>query len=333
LSGRALAVALALLLAGLARPLPGHAAVLSLGPSLTSHTASMTARAPTLDVYALLGDPASGLASAQMPQSGQITSAQVEGVVALTAGPVRDPVDAMVRIVDLVPHADGRVTLAGASQLFSLPVTAAPTAADLGEVTPVAPTNLCVHAGDLVGLATAGGGAEPNYPGGVPFEVLAPEPGARTGFFAGGALASPGTPLMLQLLPDEVPLLHVMLATGTDASAFCRGATGVRHPLPAASLSSQQAKLRTDGTVRVRLFCHRDAGCSERVTLRLHGRTIGSGAGSLPSHRFGSVAVKLSADAVSRLRAARSERVSATATSASGAAGDSVSATVTLLAG
>ncbi len=213
------------MLGALAFPVSSYGALRWLGPTLVGQHATLAEPAPVDDVFAVLSDPAGGLASGRMPASGQIVAAQVEGVVALTAGPPLNAVDPKFHLQDLAP-AGGRYRVKATSGFLSLPSSSHPGASAETRITTVHPVNLCVRRGDLVGFTTDGGFAPGRYPQGLPFQVFADVAGARTGrYVAGGGVGNNAldafTPLANTLL-----LMRVELGTGRSGSGVCPGATG-----------------------------------------------------------------------------------------------------------
>lgn len=206
----------------LALPAGAHASQTWLGPSLAGQRATTAESAPVDDVFAQLSDPAGGLTGGQMPAAGQITAAQIEGVVALTAGPPLYRVDPKFHLQDLRPIGGGRYRVRATSGFLSLPTSSDPGgSASATTITTVHPVNLCVHRGDLVGFTTDGGFA-PRYPRGLPFRVFETVAGVETGMFVSAGHAGNGAVDAFRPLADTLLLMRVRLATGRSAARVCR---------------------------------------------------------------------------------------------------------------
>jgi hypothetical protein len=206
----------------LALPASSYATLRWVGPSLAGQRATLTEPAPVDDVFVLLGDPGGGVASGAMPASGQIVAAQIEGFVALTAGPPLTPVDPKFHLQDLAPAAGGRYRVKATSGFLSLPTSSHRGGSAETTVTTVHPVNLCVHRGDLVGFTTDGGYA-PAYPRGLPFQVFASVPGAATGRYVAGGGVGNGALDKFTPLADTLLLMRVQLGTARNAKTVCPG--------------------------------------------------------------------------------------------------------------
>lgn len=220
---RAGALALGLL-GAIAFPAVSEGALRWVGPSLAGQHATLAQQAPVDDVFSVLSDPAGGVASGRMPASGQIVAAQIEGVVALTAGPPNTAVDPKFHLQDLAP-AGARYRVKATSGFLTLPVSSRPGAKAQTTITTVHPVNLCVHRGDLVGFTTDGGFAPGRYPNGLPFQIFASVPGARTGRFVAGGGVGNGALDAFTPLTETLLLMRVELGTARNGSIVCPGGT------------------------------------------------------------------------------------------------------------
>jgi hypothetical protein len=200
----------------LALPKGARAGERWIGPSLGGRTATVAESAPVDDVFALLSDPAGG----QMPAAGQIVAGQIEGVVALTAGPPLYRFDAKFHLQDLAPIGGGRYRVRATSGFLSIPTSSHPGRGST-TITTVHPVNLCVHRGDLVGFTTDGGFAR-HYPRGLPFRVFGAVPGAQTGMFVSAGHVGNGAVDVFRPLESTLLLMRLRLATGRSAALVCR---------------------------------------------------------------------------------------------------------------
>lgn len=211
--------------AALAIPASSYASLHWVGPQLAGQKATRSEPAPVDDVFSVLSDSAGGVASGRMPASGQIVAAQIEGVVALTAGPPLNPFDTKFHLQDLTPAGGGHYRVKATSGFLSLPTSSHLGAAAEQTITTVHPVNLCVHRGDLVGFTTDGGFSPTGYPHGLPFQVFATVPGAQTGRYVAGGAVGNGALDAFTPLSNTLLLMRVELGTGRNGTALCPGGT------------------------------------------------------------------------------------------------------------
>jgi len=213
----------------------------------------------------------------RVPATGQAAKIEVEGCAQrATNGPL--PLTT-VHFQDLSPLPGGGAKVNITSQGFDLPVCGE-NGAGASTVTTFLPINLCVSAGDYVGLNDSGGYVPNIYRSGVPYQILGAVTGATTDSFikdqgtGNGALLSPAVTSAndgFAVNRNEELLMRVTLATDGDATHICPGGKGGLPP----ALAPIRVSPQTDGVnhsriVAVAMFC-RVSPCNGVATLSSNG--------------------------------------------------------------
>jgi hypothetical protein len=224
----------------------------------------------------------------RVPATGQAKQIEVEGCAqhALN-GPL--PLTT-VHFQDLSPLPGGGAKVNLTSQGFDLPVCGE-NGAGGSTVTTFLPVNLCVSAGDYVGLNDSGGYVPNIYRSGVPYQILAPVSGATTDSFikdqgtGNGSVLSPSITSAndgFAVNRNVELLMRVTLVTGADATHICPGGRGGLPPaLPPVRVSPQTEGVNRHGFVAVAFYC-RITPCRGIATLSRNGEHVGHTGFSLP---------------------------------------------------
>jgi hypothetical protein len=213
----------------------------------------------------------------RVPATGQAKKIELEGCAQRAAnGPL--PLTT-VHFQTLSPLPGGGAKVELTSQGFDLPVCGE-NGAGASTVTTFLPINLCVSAGDYVGLNDSGGYVPGVYHSGVPYQVLGSSKGATTDSFIkdngtgnGATLAPSVTSAMdgFAVNRNEELLMRVTLATGSDATHICPGGKqGLPAALPAIRLNAETYGISHDRIVTVAVFC-RVSPCHGVATLSTRG--------------------------------------------------------------
>lgn len=217
-----------------------------------------------------------------VPATGQAKKIEVEGCAQRAKdGPL--PLTT-VHFQDLSPLPGGGAKVNITSQGFDLPVCGE-NGAGASTVTTFLPINLCVSAGDYVGLNDSGGYVPNVYPAGVPYQILGAVTGVTTDSFikdqgtGNGAVFSPSVTSPMDgfaVNRGEELLMRVTLATEGDATHICPGGTqGAPPKLAPIRVSPQTDGVNHSRIVAVALFC-RVTPCQGVVTIvGSSGRTYG----------------------------------------------------------
>jgi hypothetical protein len=253
-----------------------------------------------------------------VPATGQASKIEVEGCAQrATNGPI--PL-ATVHFQDLSPLPGGGAKVNITSQGFDLPVCGE-NGAGASTVTTFLPINLCVSAGDYVGLNNSGGYVPNVYPSGVPYQILGAVTGATTDSFVkdngtgNGAQLSPSVTSAMDGFAanrNEELLMRVTLATDGDATHICPGGKGGLPP----ALAPIRVSPQTDGVnhsriVAVAIFC-RVSPCKGVATLSPSGADTSTYAGEetygrvgfdLPSNRTVHLPIRVKSKLVQKIRA------------------------------
>jgi hypothetical protein len=254
----------------------------------------------------------------RVPATGQASKIEVEGCAQrATNGPL--PLTT-VHFQDLSPLAGGGAKVNITSQGFDLPVCGE-NGAGASTVTTFLPINLCVSAGDYVGLNDSGGYVPNIYRSGVPYQILGAVTGATTDSFikdqgtGNGALLSPAVTSAndgFAVNRNEELLMRVTLATDGDATHICPGGRGGLPP----ALAPIRVSPQTDGVnhsriVAVAMFC-RVTPCNGVATLSSNGagtstyggeETYGRVGFSLQPHKTVHLAMRVTSKFVQKIRA------------------------------
>ncbi len=158
--------------------------------------------------------------SAAAPVNGQVLSVTVKGMALASTMPGVVAPDATVRFQTLRPQPGGSVSVIVTSQAFMLP-----TSGDPDQMTTFTPTNMCVQAGDYIGISTEGGGAVAGYSNGTPFQVFAPVSGSSVNQFASFNGLMNGSSFTGVTIPNVELLMQATVGTGNQGTALCLGGT------------------------------------------------------------------------------------------------------------
>jgi hypothetical protein len=264
-----------------------------------------------------------------VPATGQAAKIEVEGCAQrATNGPI--PL-ATVHFQDLSPLPGGGAKVNITSQGFDLPVCGE-NGAGASTVTSFLPINLCVSAGDYVGLNDSGGYVPNVYPSGVPYQILGAVTGATTDSFikdngtGNGAQLSPAVTSAMDGFAanrNEELLMRVTLATDGDATHICPGGKGGLPP----ALAPLRVSPQTDGVnhsriVAVAIFC-RVSPCKGVATLSSNGadtstygreETYGRVGFSLPSNKTVHLPIRVKSSLLRKIRAKHGMSVTLAAT-------------------
>jgi len=252
------------------------------------------------------------------PATGQALKVALEGC----AVPAADgtPPLTQIHFQDLTPLANGGAKINITSQAFDIPVCGQGGASG-STVTGYEPINLCVSAGDYVGLAEEGGFVEHSYQSGVPYRVMGQVAGSTTASFirAGGinngdSLPSSDSSDMDGYAnnPGRELMLRVTLGTGNDATHICPGGNrGAPPQLAPIRVSPQTDGVNHNRIVAVAMFC-RVSPCNGVATLSsnaadtsTYGReeTYGRVGFSLPANKTVHLAIRVKPKLIKRIRA------------------------------
>jgi hypothetical protein len=227
----------------------------------------------------------------RVPATGQAKEIEVEGCAQRAPnGPL--PLTT-IHFQDLTPLPGGGAKVNITSQGFDLPVCGENGAGE-STVTTFLPVNLCVSAGDYVGLNDSGGYVPNIYRSGVPYQVLGAVTGATTDSFikdqgtGNGSVLSPSVTSAndgFAVNRNEELLMRVTLATDGDATHICPGGKGGLPPaLAPIRLSPQTEGVNRHGFVAVAFYC-RITPCQGVATLSRNGKHVGHAGFSLPGGR------------------------------------------------
>ncbi len=243
-----------------------------------------------------------------VPATGQASKIEVEGCAQRAQnGP--EPLTS-IHFQDLSPQPGGGAKVNITSQGFDLPVCGE-NGAGASTVSTYLPINLCVSAGDYVGLNDSGGYVPAVYPSGVPYQVLGAVSGASTDSFikdngtGNGAVFSPAVTSAMDgfaVNRGEELMMRVTLATGADATHICPGGTQGAPPVLAPIRVSPQ----TDGVnhsriVAVAVYC-RVSPCKGVATLTAGDRTYGRAGFVLQPNKTIHLPIRVRSALVSQIR-------------------------------
>lgn len=252
-----------------------------------------------------------------VPATGQAKKIEVEGCAQRAKdGPL--PLTT-VHFQDLSPTPDGGAKVNITSQGFDLPVCGE-NGAGASTVTTFLPINLCVSAGDYVGLNDSGGYVPAVYPAGVPYQILGAVTGATTDSFikdqgtGNGSVFSPSvtSPMDGFAVNRGMELLmRVTLATGGDATHICPGGTqGAPPKLAPIRVSPQTDGVNHSRIVAVAMFCRVNPCQGVATIVGSSGRTYGRKGFTLTAGKTEHLAIRVRPQLVSLIR--RNHGVSAT---------------------
>ncbi len=245
----------------------------------------------------------------RVPATGQAKKIEVEGCAQKAKnGPI--PLTT-VHFQDLSPTSNGGAQVNITSQGFDLPVCGE-NGSGASTITTFLPINLCVSAGDYVGLNDSGGYVENIYRSGVPYQVLGAVSGATTDSFVkdngtgNGASLSPAVKSPndgFAVNRNEELLMRVQLATDGDATHICPGGKqGLPPALAPIRVSPQTDGVNSSRIVSVAVFC-RVSPCNGVATLSANGAntstyggedTYGRSAFNLPANKTVHLPIRVS---------------------------------------
>ncbi len=252
----------------------------------------------------------------RVPATGQAAKVEVEGCAQrATNGPL--PLTT-VHFQDLSPLPGGGAKVNITSQGFDLPVCGE-NGAGASTVTTFLPINLCVSAGDFVGLNDSGGYVPNVYRSGVPYQVLGSVTGATTDSFVKDNGTGNGASLIPSITSandgfavnrNEELLMRVTLATDGDATHICPGGKGGLPPaLAPIRVSPQTDGINQSGIVSVAMFC-RVSPCNGTATLSVPGESTYAGEAtyghvgfSLRAHTTVHLPIRVKSALVQKIRA------------------------------
>lgn len=252
----------------------------------------------------------------RVPATGQATKIEVEGCAQRAAnGPL--PLTT-VHFQDLSPLPGGGAKVNLTSQGFDLPVCGE-NGAGASTVTTFLPINLCVSAGDYVGLNDSGGYVPNVYRSGVPYQILGAVKGATTNSFikdqgtGNGSVLSPAVTSAndgFAVNRNEELMMRVTLATDGDATHICPGGkAGLPPALAPIRVSPQTDGVNHSRIVAVAMFC-RVSPCKGVATLTVPGESTYAGVAtfgrvgfSLPANRTVHLPIRVKNELVKKIRA------------------------------
>ncbi len=251
-----------------------------------------------------------------VPATGQAKKIEVEGCAQKADGLL--PLTT-VHFQDLSPLPGGGAKVNITSQGFDLPVCGE-NGSGASTVTTFLPINLCVSAGDYVGLNDSGGYVPNVYPAGVPYQILGAVAGATTDSFikdqgtGNGAVLSPSVTSPMDgfaVNRNEELMMRVTLATGGDATHICPGGTQGGPP----KLAPMRVSPQTDGVnhsriVAVAMFCRVNPCEGVATIVGQSGRTYGRKGFALTPGKTQHLPIRIRPELVSQIR--RYHGVSAT---------------------
>jgi hypothetical protein len=213
----------------------------------------------------------------RVPSTGQASKVEVEGCAQrATNGP--RPLTT-VHFQDLTPLPGGGAKVDITSQGFDLPVCGE-NGAGASTITTYLPINLCVSAGDYVGLNDSGGYVPNIYRSGVPYQILGSVSNATTDSFikdqgtGNGSALSPSVTSAndgFAVNRNEEVMMRVTLATDGDATHICPGGRGGLPPaLAPIRVSPQTDGVNSSRIVAVAMFC-RVTPCKGVATISSNG--------------------------------------------------------------
>jgi hypothetical protein len=217
------------------------------------------------------------------PATGQAVKVSLEGC----AVPAADgtPPLTQIHFQDITPQPNGGAKINITSQAFDIPVCGA-GGADGSTVSSYEPINLCVSAGDVVGLNEEGGFVGQSYQSGVPYRVLGRVPGSNTASFIRGGGTNNGTlisPLDVSAMDGFAQnsgrelMMRVTLGTEKDATHVCPGGkAGLPPALAPIRVSPQTDGVNHSRIVAVAMFC-RVSPCKGVATLTVPGESTYAG--------------------------------------------------------
>jgi hypothetical protein len=248
------------------------------------------------------GDPSA-------PATGQAVKISLEGCAIPAAGGPAPLTQIHFQI--LSPQPSGGVHIYLTSQGYNIPVCGSEGASG-STVTSYEPLNLCLSAGDYVGLNDEGGFVGHFYQSGVGYQVLGRAPGSTVDSFIRGG----GTGNGVTILPSETAamegfaentgrelMMQVKLGTGADATHVCPGGkAGLPPPLAPIRVSPQTDGINHERVVAVALFC-RVSPCNGTATLTgSDGATYGRSGFALPQGQTAHLPIKVKPEVIGMIR-------------------------------
>jgi len=242
------------------------------------------------------------------PATGQAVKVSLEGC----AVPAADgtPPLTQIHFQVLTPQSGDAAKIDISSQAFDIPVCGVGGASG-STVSSYEPINLCVSAGDVVGLNEEGGFVGHSYQSGVPYRVLGRMPGSSTASFIRGGGTNNGTPILpsdtsamdcFAQNPGEELMLRVTLGTGADATHICPGGkAGLPPALAPIRVSPQTDGVNHSRIVAVAMFC-RVSPCKGVATLTAGHRVYGRSGFELAPNKTVHLPIRVKSELVQRIR-------------------------------
>ncbi len=244
----------------------------------------------------------------RVPATGQATKIEVEGC-AQRASNAPLPLTT-VHFQDLSPLPGGGAKVNITSQGFDLPVCGE-NGAGASTVTSFVPINLCVSAGDYVGLNDSGGYVPNVYRDGVAYQVLGAVTGATSDSFikdegtGNGASLSPSVTSAMDgfAVNRNVELMmRVTLGTDGDSTHICPGGKqGLPPALAPIRVSPQTDGVNASRIVAVAMFC-RVSPCKGTATLSAGNRTLGRAGFVLQPNKTVHLPIRVKSELVTQIR-------------------------------
>jgi hypothetical protein len=252
-----------------------------------------------------------GNGQSSSPATGQATKVRVQGCA--EAAPGGPPPLRQVHLQDLAPLPAGSARVNLTSQPFELPVCGQKGASG-STISTFKPINLCVKAGDYVGLNDEGGFVPSYYPSGVPYRVIGRASGSTMDSFIRGGGTNNGATLSrgdttvsdgFASNRNEELMLQVTLGTGPDATHICAGGSaGAPAPLAPLRTSPQTDGVNHSQDVSIAVYCRPRAGCGGVATLGASAKrsSYGRTKFTLPGDKTGHLLIHISSKLMKLVR-------------------------------
>lgn len=191
-------------------PAVGQAALINFGSGLGSPAS--VAIAHPIDT-AFWSTALSG-AKTRAPQKGQVLTVTLRGCAKRGAGG-QSPLT-QIHFQVLSPGGGSGATIKLTSGPFNLPICGGSVSG--ATVSAYHPIGLCVSKGDYVAFNDEGGFAPAGFPGGVGYELFAPQPGASTSSFTGAGATNNGDHVSGSAHRGLELLMQLQLGTGRNSA-------------------------------------------------------------------------------------------------------------------